>query len=199
MTHALVGQWNQLGWVAAKAALLFTVAVIGLRAGARRTIAELSVFDFVTAVAVGAVVGRVPNSSSTSFLEGAVTLAVLLVMHRILSTARLRTGIGRVLDYQPLVLIRNGSVDRQALRRSQLTRDDLASMLRSRGVADFADVNIAILEPAGTVSVVNEGCHGDLVRSVASQGTPEDRQPRTTTHPGPTTAVGPDDSEPSDG
>jgi uncharacterized membrane protein YcaP (DUF421 family) len=167
MRHALVGEWGSLGLVATKAALLFLVAVLGMRVSARRTLAELSVFDFVTAVAVGAVVGRVPNASDTSFVAGAVTLVVLLVLHRILGTARVTTRRGRVLDHRPVLLVRRGAIDTDALRQSQLTDEDLASMLRSRGVADLGEAELVVFEPGGAVSVVRaDQTDGDLVRGL---------------------------------
>lgn len=49
----IVGNWPQLGIVAGKAALMFAVAVFGLRLGQRRTLAQWTIIDFVTAVAVG--------------------------------------------------------------------------------------------------------------------------------------------------
>ncbi|MDP9356486.1 MAG: DUF421 domain-containing protein, partial [Chloroflexota bacterium] len=52
----LIGGGAALGWVAVKALLLYLTAVIGFRLGERRTLAEMSPFDFVAAVAVGAIV-----------------------------------------------------------------------------------------------------------------------------------------------
>src|SRR5205807_3827401 len=62
----LMGGGSELFWVALKALLLYVTAIGGFRLGERRTLAEMSAFDFVAAVAVGAIVGRVPNSSTTS-------------------------------------------------------------------------------------------------------------------------------------
>jgi hypothetical protein len=63
----LIGGAGGLGWVAVKAVLLFAVAVIGLRLGERRTLAQLSAFDFAVAVAIGAIIGRGATASDTSF------------------------------------------------------------------------------------------------------------------------------------
>jgi hypothetical protein len=70
----LVGGTGSLGWVAVKAVLMFAVAVIGLRLGERRTLAQLSAFDFAVAVAIGAIIGRTVTTSSASFATGAVAL-----------------------------------------------------------------------------------------------------------------------------
>lgn len=164
MGNALTGHWQQLGFVAIKAGLLFAVALGGLRLSARRTLAELSVFDFVTAVAIGAVVGRVPNASTTSFAAGAVTLAVILVLHRLLGDVRAVKPFGRLLDHRPTILVRSGVIDAKALRRAQLTRDDLASMLRSNGLFDLAEAAYVIFEPSGALSIIRDGQSGTLLK-----------------------------------
>jgi hypothetical protein len=59
---------QHLAWIAGKAVLLYATAIIGLRLGKRRILAELSPFDFVAAVAVGAIVGRIPSASDADYL-----------------------------------------------------------------------------------------------------------------------------------
>jgi uncharacterized membrane protein YcaP (DUF421 family) len=53
----LAGGRGGSGWVAVKPVLIFAVAVIGLRPGERRTLAQLGAFDFAVAVAIGAIIG----------------------------------------------------------------------------------------------------------------------------------------------
>ena len=68
----LTSSWSQLGVVAAKAALMYLTAVLGLRLAERRTLAQWTVIDFTAAVAVGAIIGRTALASSQSFAAGAV-------------------------------------------------------------------------------------------------------------------------------
>ncbi len=84
MEH-LIGGAGEVGWVAAKAVLLYITAVLGLRLGERRTLADLSPFDFVALAAVGSVVGRLPSATDSSYLAGAATLVALLAAHRCVS------------------------------------------------------------------------------------------------------------------
>ncbi len=98
--NQLFGGAHDLGWVAIKALLLYLTAVIGFRLGERRTLAEMSAFDFVAAVAVGAIIGRVPNSNSTSYIAGAITLVTVLIAHRIIS------GFGNFQGLQPCLTTR---------------------------------------------------------------------------------------------
>lgn len=56
-------------------------AVFGYRLARRRALADLSVIDFIVAVAVSSVIGRVPNASDASYVDGLVTLIVLSAAH----------------------------------------------------------------------------------------------------------------------
>ena len=60
----LVGETGGLGWVAVKAVLMFAMAVIGLRLGERRTLAQLGAFDFAVTVAIGAIISRTVTAPS---------------------------------------------------------------------------------------------------------------------------------------
>ena len=97
----LVGETGGLGWVAVKAVLMFAVAVIGLRLGERRTLAQLGAFDFAAAVAIGAIIGRAVTAPSASFAVGAVALDTLLVVHRLAAFARRHNRIARTIDHPP--------------------------------------------------------------------------------------------------
>lgn len=167
---AIVGHWNLLGAVAAKAVLLYVSAVAGLRLGKRRTLAELSPFDFVVAVAVGAIVGRVPNASTTSWVEGAVTLAALIAAHRVVERIRFHVPLmWRLTEHPARVLVDHGQLCERELRAAGIRDDDLFRLLRQRGVVDLGELDYVILESNGGVSVIKRGTgeqRGELVRRV---------------------------------
>ena len=133
MDH-LVGGVGELGWVALKALLLYLTAVLGFRVGQRRTLADLSPFDFVAAVAVGSIVGRVPNASDASYLAGLATLAALLLAHWGLTRLRRFPSVAHLLEQTPRLLVAQGRVLEGELRRCGLTGDDLDGLLRRQGI-----------------------------------------------------------------
>lgn len=153
----LFGNSGALGWVAVKATLMFVVAVAGFRIGERRTLAELGVFDFVVAVAAGAIVGRTATSSTTSFATGAVALATLLVAHRLVATGRRHSWLGRLVDQPPRLLVAHGTVQDRELARAGLTVEDVATLLRQRGVVDLDDVAYLLYEARGAVTLIRTG------------------------------------------
>jgi uncharacterized membrane protein YcaP (DUF421 family) len=152
--NQLTGGGSGLGWVAVKAALLFAVAVIGLRLGERRTIAQLSAFDFAVAVAVGAIVGRGATASDTSFASSAIALATLLAAHRLVAILRRHSRVVRLIDHPPRVLVARGELQGRELARAGLTSADVHALLRENGVGDLGQVGYLLYEARGTVTVI---------------------------------------------
>jgi uncharacterized membrane protein YcaP (DUF421 family) len=172
MSH-LIGGVSEVGWVALKALLLYLTAVVGFRLGKRRTLAEMSPFDFVAAVAVGAIVGRVPNASTTSYIAGAATLVTVLLAHACITRLRRVASIAPLFEHPPRLLVAHGRVLDHELRRSGLTRSDLYGLLRQRGVEDLSEARFVIFEQRGQISVVRhgerDGAGPDLVRDIAAR------------------------------
>ena len=124
MEH-LIGGAGELGWVAAKAVLLYLTAVLGLRLGERRTLADLSPFDFVALAAAGSVVGRLPSAADSSYLAGAATLVALIAAHWCVARLRRFPGVAHLLEHAPRLLVAHGQVLDGELRRCRMTRSDL--------------------------------------------------------------------------
>jgi uncharacterized membrane protein YcaP (DUF421 family) len=182
----IIGHPGELVWVAAKALALYLTAVIGFRVGERRTLAEMSPFDFVAAVAVGAVVGRVPNASDASYFAGAITLVTVLCAHSVLTRARRFPAVAALIDHVPRLLVAHGQVLDREMRRSGLTNADLYGLLRKHNIRDLSEVRYVIFEQRGNISVVREPgysydgdgdvLHGVLPRAEQARGN-EDHAP----------------------
>jgi uncharacterized membrane protein YcaP (DUF421 family) len=183
VTHVreLIGGASGLGWVAVKAVLLFAVAVIGLRLGERRTLAQLSAFDFAVAVAIGAIIGRGATASDTSFATSAVALVTLLVAHRVVAIARRHSRVVRLIDHPPRVLVARGQLQAKELARAGLTDADVYALLRENGVGDLSQVGYLLYETRGTVTVTSAGREpGPLMRDALNASgyppAPQERQ-----------------------
>jgi uncharacterized membrane protein YcaP (DUF421 family) len=149
----LLGQWQQLGTVAAKTVLLYIAALVVLRLGERRTLAQWTLIDFAAAVAVGAIVGKTATSPNTSWVTGAVALAAVVAAHR----------VNKLADHRIRVLVADGRLRRTQLRLCGLTDNDIMSELRQRGIFDLADVRYLIYETKGGLTVVRRDAAGPLV------------------------------------
>ena len=69
----LIGHASDVGLVAAKAALMYLTALLALRLGERRTLAQWTIIDFATAVAMGAIIGRTAMSQAIAAADAKAT------------------------------------------------------------------------------------------------------------------------------
>lgn len=175
----LFGGAGDLGWVAVKAVLLFAVTVVGLRLGERRTLAQLSAFDFTVAVAIGSIIGRTVTAASTSFATGAVALVILLIMHRLVALARRHSQIARAIDHPPRALIAGGKIQHREVARAGLTPADVYMLLRQHAVDDVSQVGFLLYEPSARTTLIRAGEQpGPVMRQgLADAGWPDQAGP----------------------
>ena len=153
LLRSLFDGWQPPLLAAVKALALFLTAAVAFRVAERRTLAQFTPFDWVTAVAVGAIIGRVSTASDTSWLTGAAALITLIAAHAVVARLRFDGRLRRLVDPPVRVLIRDGVVDERNLRRSQITPADLDAILRRHGHATTTDVELALYESNGSVSI----------------------------------------------
>lgn len=159
MEKWLAGQGLDL--VAAKAGLMYVVAVLGLRVAQRRTLAQWTAIDFAASVAVGAIVGRTAVASQQGFLVGVVALATILGAHSLAMFGRFNRLIAKLVDHRVRVLVDHGTLRRDQLRLCGLTDNDLISKLRELGVHRLEDLRYVLYETKGELTVVREDAHED--------------------------------------
>ena len=165
-----------------KAVLLFAVAVFGLPLGERRTLAQLSAFDFTVAVAIGSVIGRTATAASTSFATGAVALVALFVVHRFVAFARRNGQFARAVDHPPRVLVAHGRFQHRELAVAGLTCPDVYMLLRQHGVGDLSQVGYLLYEPLGRTTLIRAGeAPGPVMRQgLAAAGCIDETGPGST-------------------
>lgn len=139
--------------VVATVGIVLTLVVL-VRISGQRSLATMSAVDIACIVAVGAVAGRTTLLAVPSLTTGVIALVVLFLLRHILSGLEQRAVGNRLLARRPVVLIRDGQLLPDALRRSRISDDNLRQRLRLAGVADREDVRLAVLERTGQISVV---------------------------------------------
>ena len=141
--------------VVLRCAVIFVFLFVMMRAIGRRELSQLQPFDVVLLVVLGDLItqGALQSDLSVtgSFLAVG-TFAILSVAVSYLSFrfARLRP----ILDGEPIVVVQDGKVIEQNLRRERLTIDDIEEEARHQGIARLADVKWAVLETTGRISFI---------------------------------------------
>jgi len=141
----------------ARAVLLFAFGILCIRIAGRRTFASYSPLDIIVALIVGSNISRVMTGKAAFFPALAATL-VLVVLHRVIAVASLRFGaLSWLVKARPIRLVENGEIDRAALRRANLSEQDLQEALRMEQCDDIRQVKSAMAEGGGKISVVRKG------------------------------------------
>jgi len=153
--------------VAVKVTLMYGTALLGLRVGERRTLAQWTTIDFAAAVAIGAIVGRTALAKDQSYAVGAVALATIVAVHRLASLLRFSRLFGKLQDHRIRVLVVNGEIRRRQLRLCGLTDNDLYAELRLRGVFNLRELRYVLYETKGGLSLVRK-TEGDGLPLVAA-------------------------------
>ena len=145
------------GQMALRGVVVFFFAILLVRLGARRLIAHGAGFDIVVAVVLGSVLSRAINGQA-AFFPTLGASALLVGLHHLVATLAFHWHwLSQGVKGRPLVLVRDGVVDRRQMGRSKITDDDLEENLRLHGnISDIAEVAEARLERNGAVSVLKK-------------------------------------------
>ncbi|MDM0009472.1 DUF421 domain-containing protein [Variovorax sp. J22G73] len=120
----------------------------------RRDIGSMGVADLLFVVLVADASSNAMQGEYKSINDGLVLLLTLIAWNFGLDWLSYRSPmVERFLEPVPEVLVRHGRVNRRAMKREMITREELDGKLREQGVEDIAEVRIARLESDGTLSV----------------------------------------------
>lgn len=138
-----------------RALLVYVFLAVALRIAGKRELAQLNTLDFVVLLTVANAVqnGLIGNDNSVT---GAVLgAAVLFVVNGVLAFVLFRNArLRRAVEGTPTVLVSHGQVDWEAMRREEMSTDDLLNEIQQAGLERFSDVDMARLEPSGKVIVI---------------------------------------------
>jgi len=134
---------------------VYFVLLAVVRLMGKREIGQLSPFDFVVAIVMAELAAIPMQSTADPIWHSVVPLMVLALLEIGLSFVALYNRRFRVfLDGKPQVVIRGGKILKHEMRRARYNLDDLLSQLREKGYPKPEDVEVAVLETSGRLSVV---------------------------------------------
>jgi uncharacterized membrane protein YcaP (DUF421 family) len=157
MLRALIGPDDgdaSVGQLCARAVILFVVGIAYIRIAGRRTFSHASPLDIVVALVVGSNLSRAMTGKAPFWPALGATL-LLVILHRLFAMLTIRwSWLARLMKAEPVVLVRDGAVDRKAMLRHGIGEADLLEGLRIEQAETPADVRLASLENSGKISVV---------------------------------------------
>ncbi|MEA4832387.1 MAG: DUF421 domain-containing protein [Oscillospiraceae bacterium] len=120
----------------------------------KKQLSQLTYFDYVVGISIGSIAAAFAVDSSINYAKGITGLIIYALFPIILSLISLKNYKARkLLDGKPTILINNGQIIEENLKKTKLTVNDVLEECRLKNVFNLVDVEFAVLETSGKVSV----------------------------------------------
>ena len=138
----------------ARTIALYLVLILVIRLMGKRQIGQMEPAEFVVTMLVANLAAIPMQDGGIPLFSGLVPILTVLGVELVLSFLSLRSvKVRRLLCGKPVILIENGKILRENLKKTSVTLDELTGHLRLKDVLDIAAVQYAILETDGNLSV----------------------------------------------
>jgi len=160
--------------------IAFFTLLLFVRLMGKQQVAQLTFFDYVVGITIGSIASTLSvqvNEGSLATLVGMGTwtfLAILLAVSGIHNK-----WIRKVVDGEATVVVKNGNILEESLKKIRIPTDELISELRTQGVFSMADVEFAMFEPGGKISVQKKSHKQPVTPSDMNIATQYDGLPTT--------------------
>jgi uncharacterized membrane protein YcaP (DUF421 family) len=141
-------------------ALLIWARIIG-----KKLLSHLTFFDFVAGVTFGSIGGNLIFNKNVSLFAGIIGLTMFSTLVLLSDYISLKSFMGRkILDSEPQVIIKDGQILMENMKRVRLTIDELLMLLRKKDAFYIDEIEFAIIETDGTLSIMKKADNMSITR-----------------------------------
>lgn len=135
----------------------FVVLLIMTRLMGKEHMSQLTFFDYVTGITVGSLAAAVVTDTSLEMIKGIYALILWSLLNILIEFVTLKFDKSRlIISGKPSVLIKGGQIDQKTLAKCKFNTDELNAMLRNKDIFDITEVDYAILETSGELTVLKK-------------------------------------------
>lgn len=140
-----------------RAIFLYIIVLIVMRLMGKREIGQLQPFELAISIMIADLASIPMADSGIPITNGIIPILGLLVMHLIISVINIKSIKAReIICGKPSILIYRGKIDEKVLKKERFTINELQERLRGNNVVNIGDVEYAILETNGQVTVIQK-------------------------------------------
>jgi uncharacterized membrane protein YcaP (DUF421 family) len=138
-----------------RAIVLYIIVLIVMRLMGKREIGQLQPFELAISIMIADLAATPMTEAGIPITNGIMPILGLLVMHLIISMINMKSTKAReIICGKPSLLIYRGKIDQKALKKERFTINELEERLRDNNIFNIGDVEYAILETSGQVTVI---------------------------------------------
>lgn len=136
---------------------VYAFIVVAIRLFGKKELAQLSIFDLVFILLISNAVQNAMVGSDTSLQGGLVAASALFIFNYCFKLILYKfPKIGDIIQGEPLLLIYNGNINRKNITKAKITNEELMEAIREHGATTIEDINLAVLEVDGNISILSE-------------------------------------------
>lgn len=134
--------------------MIYLTLIFTMRLSGKRQIGEMQLSELVTTFLLSELASIPLTNPAIPFLHAVIPIFLIISMEIIFSFLTTKCVFAKkLLDGKPSVIIRRGTIQKKEMERMRLSLDDLLCELRLKDIASLSEVDYAILEPNGKISV----------------------------------------------
>lgn len=138
-----------------RAIVLYIIVLIVMRLMGKREIGQLQPFELAISIMIADLASLPMTETGVPISNGIIPILGLLVMHLVISMLNMKsTKIRKIICGKPSILIFRGKIDEEVLKRERFTINELEERLRDNNIFNIGDVEYAVLETSGQVTVI---------------------------------------------
>ena len=137
-----------------KTLVLYFFIVVVYRVMGKKEVGKLSIIDLIVSILIAELAAISIEEADRSILTSIIPIVVLVVIQISISFISLKSvSLRKLIDGNPIVIIKDGKLNFKDMTKLRYTIDDLIAQLREQGIKSIEEVNYAVLENNGKLSV----------------------------------------------
>lgn len=141
--------------------VIYLMVIVLMRVSGKRAMGQFTPFDLVLLILIGNAVQNGINGGDNSLTGALIMAGTLMALNYAVAFATSRNrAVEMLVEGVPVVVARDGKLFKDVLRRELVSRDDFEEALRNNGVRHLDEVEVALLETNGRISVVAKQRNG---------------------------------------
>ncbi len=143
-----------MGSILFRTIIMFLAVLIFFSSNWKKDLGEVSVLDVIVTLMIAELAVVLIDDPELPLYRGLAPIALLIVLQRLFSYIQIKNQTFRdLVDGEPVILIKDGVLQQENLKKQNYTIDDIMLQLRDKNIADIQEVEWAMLEASGTLSI----------------------------------------------
>lgn len=169
----------ELVMILIRSVVSFLVLLILARIMGKQQLSQLTFFDYVVGITIGDIAGMMAVDQNLKMANGLIGLIVWASFSVIMAFVSLKSKQFRHLTSgQPTAVIKGGKIQEQNLKKLRITIDELMPLLREKNAFKLSDVELALMETNGKLSVMKKSDNEPVTPKILGMVTEQEKQPQ---------------------